>query len=75
MCDYTQREYCCGHFRWIASKWCREYTITHKRCQPNVTHSEYRSEDECGECKNKAAPRPPWEKMIKRSGSNGVSSY
>lgn len=42
MCDYTQREYSCGHFRWIASKWCKDYTITHKRCQPNVTHFEYR---------------------------------
>jgi hypothetical protein len=28
MCDYTQREYSYGHFRWIASKWCRDYTIT-----------------------------------------------
>jgi len=42
MCDYTQREYSCGHFRWIASKWCKDYTLTHKRCQPNVTHFEYR---------------------------------
>lgn len=42
MCDYTQREYSCGHFRWIASRWCRDYTLTHKRCQPNVTHFEYR---------------------------------
>ncbi len=49
MCDYTQREYSCGHFRWIASKWCREYTTTHKRCQPNVTHFEYRAEELCGE--------------------------
>ena len=48
MCDYTQREYSCGHFRWIASKWCREYTTTHKRCQPNVTHFEYRAEELCG---------------------------
>jgi len=48
MCDYTQREYSCGHFRWIASKWCRDYTITHKRCQPNVTHFEYRAEELCG---------------------------
>jgi hypothetical protein len=45
MCDYTQREYSCGHFRWIASKWCKDYTITHKRCQPNVTHFEYRYAD------------------------------
>ena len=50
MCDYTQREYSCGHFRWIASKWCREYTTTHKRCQPNVTHFEYRAEELCGTC-------------------------
>ncbi|KAM7190857.1 hypothetical protein V8F20_009541 [Naviculisporaceae sp. PSN 640] len=65
MCDYTQREYSCGHFRWIASKWCRDYTITHKRCQPNVTSFEYRGEEQCGECKPK--PLPPWESMIKRS--------
>jgi hypothetical protein len=31
-----------------ASKWCRDYTITHKRCQPNVTHFEYRAEELCG---------------------------
>ena len=48
MCDYTQREYSCGHFRWIASQWCLEYIITHKRCQPNVTHFEYRAEELCG---------------------------
>jgi len=48
MCDYTQREYSCGHFRWIASKWCRDYAITHKRCQPNVTHFDYRAEELCG---------------------------
>lgn len=48
MCDYTQREYECGHFRWIASKWCKDYTITHKRCQPNITHFEYRDDERCG---------------------------
>lgn len=48
MCDYTQREYSCGHFRWIASKWCRDYTMTHKRCEPNVTHFEYKSKEPCG---------------------------
>ncbi|KAB5511141.1 hypothetical protein GE09DRAFT_1165685 [Coniochaeta sp. 2T2.1] len=42
MCDFPQREYSCGHFRWIASRWCRDYTLTHKRCQPNVNHFEYR---------------------------------
>ncbi|KAK3938268.1 hypothetical protein QBC46DRAFT_265721, partial [Diplogelasinospora grovesii] len=47
------REYSCGHFRWIASKWCKEYTITHRRCEPNVTHFECRAEEVCGECKPK----------------------
>lgn len=41
MCDYIQREYSCRHFRWIASKWCRIYTITHRRCPPNITHYEW----------------------------------
>ncbi|KAK4119950.1 hypothetical protein N657DRAFT_658765 [Parathielavia appendiculata] len=55
MCDFTQREYYCGHFRWIASKWCQTYTYTHKRCRlPNVTHFEYRHS--CGECKPKECP-------------------
>ncbi|KAH6853209.1 hypothetical protein B0I37DRAFT_303947, partial [Chaetomium sp. MPI-CAGE-AT-0009] len=58
------REYSCGHFRWIASKWCRDYTITYKRCQPNVTHLEYRVEELCGECKPKE--NPPWGYLIKR---------
>ncbi|KAK0702676.1 hypothetical protein B0H67DRAFT_499756, partial [Lasiosphaeris hirsuta] len=61
-----QREYSCEHFRWIASKWCENYTLTHKRCrQPNVTHFEYsRAEELCGECKPKNYP--PWMDMIKR---------
>ncbi|KAK3348590.1 hypothetical protein B0T25DRAFT_226104 [Lasiosphaeria hispida] len=73
MCDYTQREYSCGHFRWIASKWCRDYTLTHKRCQPNVTHFEFRSEELCGECKPKTYP--PWENMIKRSNKEQTFSF
>ncbi|KAK0633969.1 hypothetical protein B0T14DRAFT_416283 [Immersiella caudata] len=69
-----QREYLCGHFRWIANKWCPDYTKTHKRCKPNVTHFEYRytpqrlSQPPCGECKSKMEPRVPWESMIKRRG-------
>ncbi|KAK4119944.1 hypothetical protein N657DRAFT_580798 [Parathielavia appendiculata] len=64
MCDYIQREYSCGHFRWIASKWCRDYTTTHKRCQPNIAYFEDKAEELCGEC----MPREdcPWEYMIKR---------
>jgi len=64
MCDYTQREYACGHFRWIASRWCRDYTLTHRRCEPNVNHFEYRAGQPCGECRPKEFT--PWESMIKR---------
>ncbi|KAK3386062.1 hypothetical protein B0H63DRAFT_494735 [Podospora didyma] len=83
MCDYTQREYQCGHFRWIASKWCKDYTMTHKRCQPNVTHFEYRlvvehentnrmlTDELTGECKPKTYP--PWENMIRRSKHSSTS--
>ncbi|KAK0655036.1 hypothetical protein B0T16DRAFT_450780 [Cercophora newfieldiana] len=71
MCNFTQREYSCGHYRWIASQWCREYTLTHKRCQPDVTDWEYKAEVICGECKAKAralhGPYVAWEGMIKRS--------
>ncbi|KAK3689223.1 hypothetical protein B0T22DRAFT_376861, partial [Podospora appendiculata] len=63
-----QREYSCGHFRWIASKWCREYTITHKRCQPNVTHFEYCGGALCGECQ--PTPEVRWEGMIQRSNKH-----
>ncbi|KAK0738029.1 hypothetical protein B0T18DRAFT_440926 [Schizothecium vesticola] len=71
MCDYTQREYSCGHFRWIASKWCRDYTMTHKRCEPNVTHFEFKSKEPCGECKPKEYPA--WENMIKRSSKQAYT--
>ncbi|KAK0646323.1 hypothetical protein B0T16DRAFT_429189 [Cercophora newfieldiana] len=67
MCNFTQREYSCGHFRWIASEWCKNYTLTHKRCHPNVTHFEYKHvqcEELCGDCKPKIYPA--WENMIRR---------
>ncbi|KAK3687911.1 hypothetical protein B0T22DRAFT_141069 [Podospora appendiculata] len=64
MCEFTQREYSCGHFRWVASQWCREYRTTHKRCEPNVTHFKYRGEERCGNCKPEAPVA--WEGMIKR---------
>ncbi|KAJ4298371.1 hypothetical protein N0V88_003401 [Collariella sp. IMI 366227] len=71
MCDYIQREYSCQHFRWIASKWCRIYTITHKRCPPNITHYECVL-NMCGNCKSKNEPPVPWEAMIRRPGQREV---
>ncbi|KAK4671931.1 hypothetical protein QC764_609980 [Podospora pseudoanserina] len=29
MYDFIQRRHFCGHFRFIASKWCRDYSATH----------------------------------------------
>ena len=40
MCNFIQREYGCGHHRYIASVWCKSYTTTHRRCPPQVTHYE-----------------------------------
>ncbi|KAH6618123.1 hypothetical protein B0J18DRAFT_436541 [Chaetomium sp. MPI-SDFR-AT-0129] len=80
MCNYTQREYSCGHFRWIASLWCAKYRNTHARCTPNITHFEDRPDEVCGECKSKETPA--WEYLIQRpknpgggdEGGGGVSS-
>ncbi|KAK1828596.1 hypothetical protein QBC39DRAFT_264666 [Podospora conica] len=69
MCDYTQREYGCGHFRWIASRWCRDYTESQKRCKPNVVSFEVSPSllKPCGECLPKPHLPVPWENMIRRS--------
>ncbi|KAK0749035.1 hypothetical protein B0T18DRAFT_322389 [Schizothecium vesticola] len=70
MCDYAQREYKCGHFRWIASRWCLDYTMSQKRCPPNVVYFEVRPSclralNPCGECLAKTN-QVPWESMIRR---------
>ncbi|KAL2022972.1 hypothetical protein VTK56DRAFT_4187 [Thermocarpiscus australiensis] len=65
MCKFIQREYACNHLRWIASQWCRDYTMTHKRCPPEVAFFEY-VRDMCGDCKAKTRPPVPWEHLIKR---------
>ncbi|KAK0715401.1 hypothetical protein B0H67DRAFT_489250, partial [Lasiosphaeris hirsuta] len=49
----------------VISKWYREYILTYKRCQPNVTYFEFRAEELCRECKPKTYP--PCENIIKRS--------
>ncbi|KAI1358804.1 hypothetical protein F5Y08DRAFT_345333 [Xylaria arbuscula] len=42
MCDYTQVEYNCQHFRFVVLRWCPRYERTYKPCAPNVTHLEVR---------------------------------
>ncbi|KAK4117412.1 hypothetical protein N656DRAFT_699712 [Canariomyces notabilis] len=75
MCDYTQREHACEHIRWIAARWCRQYTITHKRCPPNITHFEYRHEL-CGDCKARLNQKPvAWEHLITRPNARPGLSH
>ncbi|KAI1651320.1 uncharacterized protein F4817DRAFT_325786 [Daldinia loculata] len=47
MCDYTQVEYCCQHFRFVVQRWCSVYERTNKVCAPNVTHLEIRHDELC----------------------------
>ncbi|AEO54983.1 hypothetical protein MYCTH_2123911 [Thermothelomyces thermophilus ATCC 42464] len=45
MCDYKQREFSCGHFRWLATKHCAMYkrkTGAKSRCLPEITAFEER---------------------------------
>ncbi|KAG7146647.1 hypothetical protein HYQ46_004545 [Verticillium longisporum] len=42
-----QREFHCGHFRWIVSRWCPEYLRTQLRCPLSVSHYEYRGDEQC----------------------------
>ncbi|KAK4118361.1 hypothetical protein N657DRAFT_374801 [Parathielavia appendiculata] len=52
MCDFSQREFSCGHFLWLASELCPIYKQTRRKwgCQPNVTKFETRDQLS-GECK------------------------
>ena len=36
-----QREYGCGHVRYIAARWCQTYAQTQKPCPLKVTYFEY----------------------------------
>ena len=47
MCEFTQREYRCGHFKFIAARWCNLYRRTHRRCPPEVAHFEFRANEIC----------------------------
>ncbi|KAI0550168.1 hypothetical protein F4679DRAFT_573154 [Xylaria curta] len=64
MCDYTQIEYNCQHFRFVVSRWCPKYERTYKPCAPNVTRLEVRNDELCSNCRPRSLPA--WEHMIKR---------
>ncbi|KAL2121893.1 hypothetical protein VTJ04DRAFT_2348 [Mycothermus thermophilus] len=47
MCTYTQREYSCGHFRWIATAHCSQFSWNdpqqlRSKCEPDITEFEDR---------------------------------
>ncbi|KAM7205704.1 hypothetical protein V8F33_001030 [Rhypophila sp. PSN 637] len=62
MCDFKQRDYACGHRRWLAFRHCAEYIRTRRRnCATNVLEFEERPNDICGECKScQQLSRAPW---------------
>ncbi|KAI1318093.1 hypothetical protein F5Y16DRAFT_392310 [Xylariaceae sp. FL0255] len=64
MCDYTQVEYLCQHFRWTVLKWCEKYERSYKRCPPNIKQLEVRNNEKCSDCK--PPPEVAWGWMIKR---------
>ncbi|KAI1823940.1 hypothetical protein F4861DRAFT_297520 [Xylaria intraflava] len=71
MCDYTQVEYNCQHFRFVVLRWCPKYERTYKPCAPNVTRVELRHDEQCSDCRPRSLP--PWEHMIRRKPKH--SSY
>ncbi|KAK4149107.1 hypothetical protein C8A00DRAFT_47211 [Chaetomidium leptoderma] len=59
MCDYTQREFSCGHFLWLASKhWRHTPRGIGQRC--TVTRHDTCSEEKRNQQQQKAAVRKAW---------------
>ncbi|KAL0468734.1 hypothetical protein QR685DRAFT_500579 [Neurospora intermedia] len=40
--EISQREYSCGHIRWLAYKHCADYKERRRKCQPSVMNFEER---------------------------------
>ncbi|KAL8396653.1 hypothetical protein RB594_003641 [Gaeumannomyces avenae] len=54
MCEWTDRQYSCGHHRVIAAMWCSKFIRIQLRCQPpQVENREYRPEEICTELEDK----------------------
>ncbi|KAH7377168.1 hypothetical protein B0T11DRAFT_219988 [Plectosphaerella cucumerina] len=70
MCDYIQREFHCGHFRWIVARWCSVYLKTEMRCPLSVAHYEYRGDEQCSHCKPRVIQ--PWDHLIQRNNKQTV---
>ncbi|CAK7202886.1 hypothetical protein SEUCBS139899_005613 [Sporothrix eucalyptigena] len=78
MCEFTQREYSCGHFKFIAARWCNLYKRTHRRCPPEIAHFEFRADEICGQCRPQEVPA--WQHLIRTNtpvsitGITGINS-
>ncbi|CAK7231407.1 hypothetical protein SBRCBS47491_007920 [Sporothrix bragantina] len=78
MCEFTQREYSCGHFKFIAARWCNLYKRTHRRCPPEIAHFEFRANEICGQCRPQEVPA--WQHLIRTNtpvsitGITGINS-
>ncbi|EFX01623.1 hypothetical protein CMQ_8089 [Grosmannia clavigera kw1407] len=51
MCQWTQRNYSCGHVRYVAAEWCRSYRMRKQRCSVDVTNVEDRCDELCASCR------------------------
>ncbi|KAK3396132.1 hypothetical protein B0T20DRAFT_261936 [Sordaria brevicollis] len=66
MCNYTQREYSCGHIRWLASKHCVDYKERRKKCQPTIMDFEERPQAVCGNCRQPSEQPPSMTAFMRK---------
>ncbi|KAH7628431.1 hypothetical protein B0T09DRAFT_343796 [Sordaria sp. MPI-SDFR-AT-0083] len=66
MCNYTQREYSCGHIRWLASKHCADYKERRKKCQPTIMDFEERPQTVCGNCRQPSEQSPSMTAFMRK---------
>ncbi|KAL8403174.1 hypothetical protein RB594_008438 [Gaeumannomyces avenae] len=75
MCEWTDRQYSCGHHRVIAAMWCSKFIRIQLRCQPpQVKNREYRPEEICSDCAKMHREPVAWEFMINYPSSQKQSS-
>ncbi|KAL8343506.1 hypothetical protein RB598_004722 [Gaeumannomyces tritici] len=74
MCEWTDREYYCGHHRIIAAMWCSKFIRTQLRCQPHVENREYRPHEICSDCQKGSREPVPWDHMINYPSSQQSST-
>ncbi|KAK3500968.1 hypothetical protein B0T13DRAFT_466933 [Neurospora crassa] len=66
MCNYIQREYSCGHIRWLASKHCADYKERRRKCQPSIMDFEERPQAVCGNCRQPSEQPPSMTAFMRK---------